>query len=225
MALQKYFSSMSDWKLSGESRDKIRDVLASVLRTAVKKYWLLVTNPIDGIQLPPNKTGKRKTKPFLSPEQFDELVHAIPEPYATMVYVATYSGLRISELIGLKWHDLGSDSITIDERYCLRRLVGTEEQRFQHNDRRGSLRNHADPSPQTAHRRSEGGTRNSQIQTREVGRPGRSGFPERARREADARQQHSHPIHQARRPRARPRFCELALPAHVQGDMDDRSGS
>ena len=35
-----------------------------------------------------------------------------------MVYVATYSGLRISELIGLKWHDLGFDSITIDERYC-----------------------------------------------------------------------------------------------------------
>jgi integrase len=117
MTLQKYFSSMSNWKLSGESRDKIRDVLASVLRTAVKKYGLLITNPIDGIQ-PPNKTGKRKTKPFLSPEQFDELVRSIPEPYATMVYVATYSGLRISELIGLKWHDIGFDSIVIDERYC-----------------------------------------------------------------------------------------------------------
>jgi integrase len=118
MTLQRYFSSMSNWKLSGESRDKIRDVLASVLRTAVKKYGLLVSNPIEGIQLPPNKTGKRKTKPFLSPEQFDELVCAMPEPYATMVYVATYSGLRISELIALKWHDLGFDSIVIDERYC-----------------------------------------------------------------------------------------------------------
>jgi ATP-dependent helicase/nuclease subunit A len=116
--LQRYFSSMSNWKLSGESRDKIRDVLASVLRTAVKKYGLLVTNPIDGIQLPPNRTGKRKTKAFLSPEQFDELVSTMPEPYATMVYVATYSGLRISELIALKWHDLGFDSIAIDERYC-----------------------------------------------------------------------------------------------------------
>jgi integrase len=118
MTLQKYFSSMRDWKLSGESRDKIRTVLASVLRTATKKYGLLVTNPIDEIQLPPNKTGKRKTKPFLSPEQFDELVTSIPEPYATMVYVATYSGLRISELIALKWHDIGFDSIVIDERYC-----------------------------------------------------------------------------------------------------------
>lgn len=117
MTLQGYFSGMHDWKLSGESRDKIRDVLASVLRTAVKKYGLLVTNPMDGIQLPPNKTGKRN-KPFLSPEQFDQLVHAMPEPYATMVYVATYSGLRISELIGLKWRDIGFDSIVVDERYC-----------------------------------------------------------------------------------------------------------
>lgn len=116
--LQRYFSSMHDWKLSGESRDKIRDVLASVLRTAVKKYGLLVNNPMEGIQLPPNKTGKRKAKLFPSPEQFDELIRLIPEPYATMVYVAIFSGLRISELLGLKWHDLGFDSITIDERYC-----------------------------------------------------------------------------------------------------------
>jgi hypothetical protein len=94
MTLQKYFSSMHNWKLSGESRHKIRTVLGSVLRTAVKKYGLLVTNPMDGIELPPNKTGKRKTKAFLSPEQFYQLLELIPEPYATMIYVAIYSGLR-----------------------------------------------------------------------------------------------------------------------------------
>jgi len=35
-----------------------------------------------------------------------------------MVYVAVYTGLRVSELIGLKWGDIGESSITIDERYC-----------------------------------------------------------------------------------------------------------
>ena len=35
-----------------------------------------------------------------------------------MIYVAIYTGLRVSELIGLRWDDIGSDSITIDERYC-----------------------------------------------------------------------------------------------------------
>jgi hypothetical protein len=167
MTLQKYFSGMSTWKLSGESRQKIRVVLASVFRTAVKKYGLLVANPMDGIQLPPNKTGKRK-KPFLSPEQFDELLHALPEPFATMVYVATYSGLRISELIGLKWHDIGFDSITIDERYCRGGLVGAEEQRLECNDRSGSLCRRAHPSTEIAHHRREGGTGYSEIQTCKV---------------------------------------------------------
>jgi integrase len=42
----------------------------------------------------------------------------LTEPYATMVFVAIYTGFRISELIGLKWSDVHEDSITIDERYC-----------------------------------------------------------------------------------------------------------
>ena len=42
----------------------------------------------------------------------------ISEPYATMIYVAVWTGLRISELIGLKWRCIHEDSITIEERYC-----------------------------------------------------------------------------------------------------------
>ena len=35
-----------------------------------------------------------------------------------MIYVCVHSGLRVSELIGLKWEDVGPQSLTIDERYC-----------------------------------------------------------------------------------------------------------
>jgi integrase len=115
--LQRYFSGMSNSPLSQESRDKIRDVLASVLRTA-RKYGLLALDPLDGIRLPPCKRGRVRTKPHITPEQFDELVNLIPEPYATMVYVAIFTGLRISELAGLKWEDVGPDRLTVDERYC-----------------------------------------------------------------------------------------------------------
>ena len=41
----------------------------------------------------------RRQKPFIRPEQFTALVELIQEPYATMVYVAVYTGLRVSELI------------------------------------------------------------------------------------------------------------------------------
>src|SRR5205814_6307762 len=47
-----------------------------------------------------------------------QLVELIPEPYASMVYVAIYTGLRVSELAGLRWNDIGTNSITIDERFC-----------------------------------------------------------------------------------------------------------
>ena len=56
-------------------------------------------------------------KPNITSEQFDQILAEIPEPYATMVYVAVYSGLRVSELIGLRWNDVGEDCLMVDERY------------------------------------------------------------------------------------------------------------
>jgi len=118
LAIQRYFSGMATGTtLSYESKDKARDVLSSILASAVE-YGLLVRNPVEGVRLPPDKAGRRKTKPFVSPEQFDRLIALIPEPYATMVFVAMYTGLRVSELAGLKWNDIHPDAITIDERYC-----------------------------------------------------------------------------------------------------------
>lgn len=117
LAVQRYFSEMANSKLSGESRDKIRDVLSSVLGSAVQ-YSLLVKNPVEGVRLPPERFGRRRSKPYLTPQQFEELVTRLAEPYASMVFVAIYSGLRISELAGLRWNDIHQDSITIDERFC-----------------------------------------------------------------------------------------------------------
>jgi integrase len=117
LAIQRYFSNLATSSLAHESRDKIRDVLSSILGSAVQ-YGLLVKNPAKTVRLPAEKIGRRKIKPFVSPEQFERLIVLIPEPYATMVYVATYTGLRVSELAGLRWNDIHEDSITIDERYC-----------------------------------------------------------------------------------------------------------
>jgi integrase len=119
--LQEFFSvglAAAYPTLGWESKDKVRDVLASVLKKAARKYALLERNPIEVIELPPDRIGKRRKMPYLTPEQFDELVTAMPEPYSTMVFVAIYTGLRISELVALRWEDLGSDSITVERRYC-----------------------------------------------------------------------------------------------------------
>jgi site-specific recombinase XerD len=116
-SVQRYFSNMATSPLARESRDKVRDVLSSVLRSAVE-YGFLLSNPVDNVRMPAERRGKKRNKPYLTVQQFDKLVKLIPEPYATMVYVAIYTGLRVSELAGLRWEDIHEDSITIDERYC-----------------------------------------------------------------------------------------------------------
>jgi len=115
LRIQKYFSAMSKSPLSHESKDKIRDVLSSILGSA-KDYGLIVTNPVEGVRLPRSGKGHR-SKPYITPEQFFALLQLIPEPYATMIYVAVYTGLRASELVGLRWKNVHADSITVDERY------------------------------------------------------------------------------------------------------------
>ena len=118
LAAQRYFSNPKNFaNLERASIDKIRDVLSSILRSAVD-YGLIEKNPIENVRIPRAKSGKKANKPHVTPEQFAQIITSIPEPYATMVYVAAWTGLRVSELIGLRWDDVHTDSLTIDERYC-----------------------------------------------------------------------------------------------------------
>ena len=110
--LQKYFGRL---KGSPESVDKVRDVLSALLRTAVD-YGRLKANPAEKIRL--KKRKLYKPKPFVRVDQFRALLELIQEPYATMVFVAGFTGLRISELAGLLWRNIGVDSITIEQRFC-----------------------------------------------------------------------------------------------------------
>jgi integrase len=73
-------------------------------------------NLMEGLRLPLDKRA-RQPKPTITPEQFSNRVQLVSEPYATMLYVSVWTGLRISELIGLKWRCIHADSITIEERF------------------------------------------------------------------------------------------------------------
>jgi len=113
--LQGYFTRLQQSRLSPESIDKIRDVLSAVLRTAVE-YGRLASNPAEKIRL--KKRRPCRPKAFLRIEQFYALLESMCEPYATMVYVAVFTALRVSELAGLRWRNVHIHSITIEERYC-----------------------------------------------------------------------------------------------------------
>jgi integrase len=116
LEIQRYLSGLAELQQSQESKDKIKDVLSAILGSAVK-YGYLVKNPVEGLRLPPPKTGRR-SKPFVRPDQFLALLALLKEPYASMAYVAVYTGLRPSELLGLLWRNIHEDSITVEQRYC-----------------------------------------------------------------------------------------------------------
>jgi integrase len=116
LTLQRYFSGLAGERVAHPSILKIRDTLSSILRSAVR-YGFLVQNPMVGLKLPVDKRPRRQ-KPVISPEQFSNLVEFVSEPYASMLFVSVWTGLRISELIGLKWRCIHVDSITVEERYC-----------------------------------------------------------------------------------------------------------
>jgi integrase len=131
MTLERYFAGVASSRpeLTRESLKKVRNVLGSIV-TRARKHGLLTTNPLDGLELPQGRPVEG-SKPWITPEQFDRLVALISEPYATMVNVAVWTGLRVSELIALRWNDVrlwnaldedGADciryGIAVDERYC-----------------------------------------------------------------------------------------------------------
>jgi integrase len=116
LTLQRYFSGLGGERVAYPSILKIRDVLSSILRSSVR-YGFLIQNPMVGLKLPVDKRPRRQ-KPVISPEQFSNLVEYVSEPYASMLFVSAWTGLRVSELIGLKWRCIHADSITVEERYC-----------------------------------------------------------------------------------------------------------
>lgn len=113
LVLQKYFSGL---EVGHPSAMKIKDVLASVVASA-KQFQMLIINPMNGLKLLPARKGKR-IKPHIKPEEFVRLIDYMQEPYATMVLTDVLSGLRVSELIGLKLNDLLPSQIVVDERFC-----------------------------------------------------------------------------------------------------------
>ena len=116
VTMQTYFSGLHVKGVKYPTIVKVRDALSSILRAAVG-YEFLQKNPLETLQLPPDKRGKQ-TKPWITPAQFSTLIELIPEPYSTMIFVAVWTGLRISEIAGLKWRCIHSESITVEQRYC-----------------------------------------------------------------------------------------------------------
>jgi integrase len=76
--------------------------MSAVFNHAVRWEWLDV-NPIRMVR----QSAKRTRMPIvLSIEQIAALLRILKEPTRTMVFLAVFTGLRVGELLGLKWKDI-----------------------------------------------------------------------------------------------------------------------
>ncbi|MHB8303801.1 MAG: tyrosine-type recombinase/integrase [Acidobacteriaceae bacterium] len=99
---------VEDWlktlKLAPSSRAKIRNLMSTVFRHAIRWGWLNQNeNPIAMVRV----SSKRKRIPVtLTAEEFRALFAVLPDRERAMGTICATTGLRISETIGLKWGDI-----------------------------------------------------------------------------------------------------------------------
>jgi integrase len=92
--------------LSPKTRGQVRALMHLLFERAM--LWGLIElqrNPIELVKV--RGTSKRLKKPqILTPEKFQELVAVLREPHRTMAIVAMCTGLRVSEVLALRWEHI-----------------------------------------------------------------------------------------------------------------------
>jgi integrase len=92
--------------LSPKTRGQVRALLHLLFEKAM--LWGLIElqrNPIELVKV--KGSSKRQKRPqTLAPGKFHELVGTLKDPYKTMVIVAMCTGLRVSEVLALRWEHI-----------------------------------------------------------------------------------------------------------------------
>jgi integrase len=110
---------LSNLKQKGHATSTLRSVratFATVLRSAVQRGYL-EKNPAHGVVI--REGDSKKEWRFYSADQVRMLLSVLTEPCASVVAIAVLTGLRIGEILGLRWKriDLLGATLEVAENY------------------------------------------------------------------------------------------------------------
>jgi integrase len=108
---------LSNWTVRG-----VLNVLNVVLEHAVKHEYI-ASNLVPKLNGEKPPTRNRNKARILEAEEVALLIDHAPPNYRTLILTAVYTGMRQSELLGLRWEDIDFDAGTIHVRHQLSRAT------------------------------------------------------------------------------------------------------
>ncbi len=114
--LQNLYNNMQEEGFSGETRKKVHQMIRSALRRAViNKY--LQSNPADLVDTP--KVVREEIQVFTPAEIELLLSHAKKDRFYPLLLLAVTTGIRLGELLGIRWQDIDLNNNEIFIRQTL----------------------------------------------------------------------------------------------------------
>jgi integrase len=102
-SIQLFIAEKMRQELSWRTVKHLRTTLGTILGTA--EYWgYIEDNPVRKTRLP--RRGLQPERTVLTPKQLNSLLEGLAEPSKSLVWLLVLTGLRIGELLALRWQDV-----------------------------------------------------------------------------------------------------------------------
>lgn len=101
--IEKLLQDMADDDYATKTIQDVYNILNAMFKYAVHNRMIMY-NPCDGVEVP--KTKKKPIRVLTIDEQKEILEHAKGKLQENLIIIALGTGMRIGELLGLKWEDV-----------------------------------------------------------------------------------------------------------------------
>ena len=111
LAVQEWLRQLD---LSRKTKQNIKAVFHRMVELAM--LWELTPaqrNPLSLVEIKGGSSRPRRKKSIITPGQFQQICDRLEEPFRTMVVIAMCLGLRVSEILALKWSDFDFEDGTL----------------------------------------------------------------------------------------------------------------